>query len=370
MSAVQALLKKWSDDPDHFDFNGAATALWDYLTKETRVLEKVTLRSSRDRPLGRDVWQVNAERVLVDTSHERQRCTTCQRVMTRRAPNGRCTGHNCRGVNVREKPDPNDYDVWLMGRPFVMVSAEEHTAQVPGEERNRIEQDFKSKHGKTNCLVATPTLEMGVNIGLLDMALMRNVPPKASNYWQRAGRAGREERMAVIVTYCRRSNHDRYFFEDPLRLLGGAIEAPAFNLRNPLMVAKHIRSAILSELLLRAWDGSGPSEQARDVLKSLFPLFIRDTCSTTTTVSGTFRRMLALSRHCWNSSSVRSPTGSLGYSPATGRKRQANWPHGRRLRGRSMRFRPRSKTSSGVSIDVWDGRGRSSRNCSPRCRLG
>ena len=120
-----------------------------------------------------------------------------------------------------------------MGRPFEMVTAEEHTAQVPGEVRNRIEQDFKSKHGKTNCLVATPTLEMGVNIGVLDMALMRNVPPRASNYWQRAGRAGREERMAVVVTYCRRSNHDRYFFDDPLRLLGGSIEAPAFNLRNP-----------------------------------------------------------------------------------------------------------------------------------------
>ena len=40
--------------------------------------------------------------------------------------------------------------------------------------------------------------------------------------------------MAVVVTYCRRSPHDRYFFDDPLRLLGGTIEAPAFNLRNPL----------------------------------------------------------------------------------------------------------------------------------------
>ena len=27
--------------------------------------------------------------------------------------------------------------MWLMGRPFVMVSAEEHTAQVPGEVRNQ-----------------------------------------------------------------------------------------------------------------------------------------------------------------------------------------------------------------------------------------
>ena len=162
-----------------------------------------------------------------------------------------------------------------MGRPFVMVAAEEHTAQVPGEVRNRIEQDFKSRHGKTNCLVATPTLEMGVNIGALDMALMRNVPPRPSNYWQRAGRAGREERMAVVVTYCRRSNHDRYFFDDPLRLLGGAIEAPTFNLRNPLMVAKHIRSAILSELLLRSTEPGPVGEQIREVLDGLFPTFIR-----------------------------------------------------------------------------------------------
>jgi hypothetical protein len=161
-----------------------------------------------------------------------------------------------------------------MGRPFVMVSAEEHTAQVPGEIRNRIENDFKSRNGRTNCLVATPTLEMGVNIGALDMALMRNVPPRPSNYWQRAGRAGREERMAVVVTYCRRSPHDRYFFDDPLRLLGGSIEAPTFNLRNPLMVAKHIRSAILSELLLRSRKTDG--ERIRELLKQLFPTFIRN----------------------------------------------------------------------------------------------
>ena len=180
--------------------------------------------------------------------------------------------------------------MWLMGRPFVMVSAEEHTAQVPGEIRNRIEQDFKSRHGRTNCLVATPTLEMGVNIGALDMALMRNVPPRPSNYWQRAGRAGREERMAVVVTYCRRSPHDRYFFDDPLRLLGGAIEAPTFNLRNPLMVAKHIRSAILSELLLRSQqengqDGTDPG----DLEGACFPSSSAITCWMRTTTSGSRR---------------------------------------------------------------------------------
>ena len=81
--------------------------------------------------------------------------------------------------------------------------------------------------------------------------------------------------MAVVVTYCRRSPHDRYFFDDPLRLLGGAIEAPTFNLRNPLMVAKHIRSAILSELLLRSRTPGESGERVREIVKELFPVFIR-----------------------------------------------------------------------------------------------
>jgi hypothetical protein len=275
-SAVQALLKKWAADPHTIDVDAAATILWGLLTKETKLLAKVTLRSQHDKPLAGDVWQVNSEKLVVEQCQSRHRCTTCQRIITRSAPNAACTRHNCHGTTVAEKPDQEDYDVWLMGRPFVMVSAEEHTAQVPGEVRNRIENDFKSAKGRTNCLVATPTLELGVNIGALDMALMRNVPPRAANYWQRAGRAGREERMAVVVTYCRRSSHDRYFFDDPLLLLGGAIEAPAFNLRNPLMVGKHIRSAILSELLLRSRAAGDAGEKVRQVVKELFPVFIRN----------------------------------------------------------------------------------------------
>jgi hypothetical protein len=274
-SAVQALLRRWAARPEHLDVDAATTALWKLLTEELRLLRIVDLRSQRETLLA-EAYQVDADKVVVGPSSERVRCTTCQRITTRTAPGAACTRHHCSGTTVAQPPDADNYDVWLMGQPFTMVTAEEHTAQVPGEVRNKIEQDFKSARGRTNCLVATPTLEMGVNIGDLDMALMRNVPPRTANYWQRAGRAGREERMAVVVTYCRRSNHDRYFFDDPLRLLGGAIEAPTFNLRNPLMVAKHLRSAILSELLLRSRQPGTQGEQVREVLKAHFPVFIRD----------------------------------------------------------------------------------------------
>jgi len=274
-SAVQALVRRWSPRPEQLDVDVATERLWKLLTEELQLLTRVELRSQRETRLA-DGYQIDAEKVVVLPSQERVRCTTCQRVTARTSPRRVCTRHNCSGTTVAQKPDAENYDVWLMGRPFTMVTAEEHTAQVPGEVRDKIEQDFKSRNGRTNCLVATPTLEMGVNIGALDMALMRNVPPRSANYWQRAGRAGREERMAVVVTYCRRSNHDRYFFDDPFRLLGGAIDPPAFNLRNPLMVGKHVRSALLSELLLSSRQPGPQGEQVREVLNAHFPPFVRE----------------------------------------------------------------------------------------------
>ena len=67
-SAVQALLKKWAADPEHLDVDAAATILWELLTKEAKVLTKVTLRSQKEKPLAGDVWQVNSEKLVVERS--------------------------------------------------------------------------------------------------------------------------------------------------------------------------------------------------------------------------------------------------------------------------------------------------------------
>lgn len=145
---------------------------------------------------------------------------------------------------------------------------------VPHDERERLENLFKGDSEAINTFVCTPTLELGVDIGQLDAVLMRNVPPLPANYWQRAGRAGRRHRMAVDLTYCRPVSHDRAYFAEPLKLLAGRVDPPAFNLRNDLMVAKHVHATVMTRLHQYARDPSR-SEAERlkieDTLKTCLP---------------------------------------------------------------------------------------------------
>jgi hypothetical protein len=173
---------------------------------------------------------------------------------------------------VRE--DPDNYDLQLLDQRYSMLRPEEHTAMVPQDERERLENLFKGESDAINTFVCTPTLELGVDIGQLDAVLMRNVPPLPANYWQRAGRAGRRHRMAVDVTYCRPVSHDRAYFGDPPKLLAGRVDPPAFNLRNELMVAKHVNATVITRLHQYTRDVRRTTEQRQAidaVLKACLP---------------------------------------------------------------------------------------------------
>lgn len=282
-SIAKQAIRTWGVDSDHVE--EFVTGLWTTLTSDLKVLVPVTLKGSRGRALPgcTGTYQIDADLIAISANPQRGvwRCQKCRRAQVRPTPGNRCLAWRCDGELRFEPEDKSDYNLTMLDQDFSMVRPEEHSAQVPAQERERLENLFKDQKSETvNTLVCTPTLELGIDIGALDAVLMRNMPPLPSNYWQRAGRAGRRHRLAVNITYARSVDHDRAYFLEPSKILEGRVEPPRFNLRNELMVAKHAHAAVLTKLHGLAREVSQHSEEdckeISEALREVFPSRIRD----------------------------------------------------------------------------------------------
>lgn len=250
------------------DVDAFFAELWHLLSEDLKLLAPVTLTGSRNNALPRcaGVRQIDADKLRLTSHRGVFRCDTCRRPHVRVTPHRVCPSWRCNGTLIAEEENSEDYDLMVLDQGFAMPRPREHSAQIPQEDRELLERTFKGDHEQVNTLVCTPTLELGVDIGALDAVLMRNVPPLPANYWQRAGRAGRRHRMAVNITYARPVSHDRAYFAQPLKLLEGLICPPRFNLRNELMVRKHVHAVVLTVLFRLARPGSALGETDRQEL--------------------------------------------------------------------------------------------------------
>lgn len=128
------------------------------------------------------------------------------------------------------------------------LRAQEHTAQLGVVELEKRENQFRS--GKINLLSCSTTLEMGVDIGELQAVALRNFPPHVSNYQQRAGRAGRRtDGVAITLMYGQRRPHDRFYFEQPEKLIAGTNQIPQIDPGNWQIQQRHIRAELLAQFL-------------------------------------------------------------------------------------------------------------------------
>src|SRR5690554_5683550 len=133
------------------------------------------------------------------------------------------------------------------------VIAHEHTGLLAASERIRVEDSFI--HGKKpweyNLLSATPTLEMGIDIGDLSSVLLCSVPRAQPNYLQRVGRGGRRDGNAFVLTVANGRPHDLVFYADPGRMLDTPVEPPAVFLK-----ARHVLRRQLLAYAMDCWTRS------------------------------------------------------------------------------------------------------------------
>lgn len=70
------------------------------------------------------------------------------------------------------------------------VIARSHHGSVSKEQRREIEQSLKD--GSLRCVVATSSLELGIDMGLVDMVIQVAAPPSVASALQRIGRASHQ----------------------------------------------------------------------------------------------------------------------------------------------------------------------------------
>ena len=140
-----------------------------------------------------------------------------------------------------------------------IVSAE-HTALVSRRERDRLQERFAAPDARPwepNLLSATPTLELGVDIGDLSTVVMCSVPPAPVNYVQRTGRAGRRDGNALTLTVATGQPHDLYYYTEPMEMLGSRIDPPGVFLNAPAVLERQ-----LTAFCLDCWVAGGVGESA------------------------------------------------------------------------------------------------------------
>jgi hypothetical protein len=114
------------------------------------------------------------------------------------------------------------------------VVAREHTSLLEDEVRLRYENGFKgadSSPAAPNVLVATPTLEMGIDIGDLSAVLLASLPRTVASYLQRVGRAGRLTGNALNLAFITGRGEQLPKLGDPLSVINGEVRPPATYLR-------------------------------------------------------------------------------------------------------------------------------------------
>ncbi len=109
------------------------------------------------------------------------------------------------------------------------------------EERRAVERKLRA--GEIDGVVTTSALELGVDIGALDVCVLNGYPGSIAATWQRLGRAGRRQRAALGVLVAGSEALDQYIVRHPEFFLGASPEQARIAPDQLLIALDHVRCA-------------------------------------------------------------------------------------------------------------------------------
>jgi len=108
-------------------------------------------------------------------------------------------------------------------------------------ERREIEKGLRN--GDIQVVVSTNALELGIDIGQLDLSIMAGYPGNISSTWQQAGRAGRRQTTSVSIMVASSSPLDQYIVENPNYFFGKNPENANVDENNLPILMSHLKCA-------------------------------------------------------------------------------------------------------------------------------
>ncbi len=108
-------------------------------------------------------------------------------------------------------------------------------------ERREIERDLRD--GRLMGVVATNALELGIDIGSLDVAILAAYPGTIASTWQRAGRAGRRQGTSTAVLVASSAPLDQFMVQNPDYFFGRSPEHGYVNPDNLHILLNHLKCA-------------------------------------------------------------------------------------------------------------------------------
>ncbi|MCJ7577496.1 MAG: DEAD/DEAH box helicase, partial [candidate division Zixibacteria bacterium] len=108
-------------------------------------------------------------------------------------------------------------------------------------QRREIEKGLRE--GKIRGVVSTNALELGIDIGQLDVCVMAGYPGNIASTWQQAGRAGRRTDVSVAILVANSSPLDQYIINHPDYFFSQSPESGIVDPNNLIILVSHLKCA-------------------------------------------------------------------------------------------------------------------------------